>query len=295
VKKGIPMTLRDLSYLAALSKTLHFGKAAKLVHVSQPTLSVQIQKLEDRLGVILIERTNKSVRLTAAGEVIARKAESILNEVAQIKSYSDTLKDPASGELHLGIIPTLGPYLLPKIIPNLHQTFPKLALWLHEEQTKTLLEQLKEGTLDFAILSSPLQDDTLSIIPLFDEPFKLTVNNHHPLAKKKTVQVDDLENEKILLLSDGHCLRDQALSFCARLHPEPMSFSATSLETLRYMVAENLGVTLLPELATLTSNPDLVYIPFKKPGPSRALVLAHRHTHPRADFFHDLAKVIKKR
>jgi LysR family transcriptional regulator, hydrogen peroxide-inducible genes activator len=290
--QGKPMKLRDLSYLVALSKTLHFGKAAELVHVSQPTLSVQIKKLEERLGVILVERNNKNVRLTPEGKIIAAKAERVFIEIEGIKTYAETLKDPLAGDITLGIIPTLGPYLLPKIIPGLHSKFPKLAIWLHEDQTEVLLKKLHQGECDLAILSLPIQDDSLTIIPLFDEAFLLAVNIQHKLAKKKSVIPQDIENEKILLLSQGHCFRDQALSVCNRVNTQPVSFQATSLETLRHMVAENLGLTFMPAMAAQISNPAIVNIPFKKPAPSRPIVLAFRKTHVRGALFEKMAKLI---
>jgi LysR family hydrogen peroxide-inducible transcriptional activator len=286
------MKLRDLSYFLALSKTLHFGKAAELTHVSQPTLSVQIKKLEERLGVDLVERNNKQVRLTPAGKVIAEKAERVFMEIEGIKTYAATLKDPLAGDLQLGIIPTLGPYLLPKIIPKLHQAFPKLALWLHEQQTADLLGALREGQLDLGILSLPIEDDKLSVIPLFKEEFVLALHPSHRLAHKKTVSPRDLEGETMLLLSEGHCFRDQALSVCHQVEATPLNFQATSLETLRYMVAENLGITLLPALATQGSQDPLLYIPFKKPAPSRQLALVFRKTHVRAKLFAEMGKLI---
>lgn len=286
------MKLRDLSYLIALAKTEHFGKAAELVHVSQPTLSVQLKKLEDRLGVVLVERDNKNVRLTPAGKVIAEKAMSVLREIEGIKTYAATQKDPLAGDIQLGIIPTLGPYLLPKIIPQLHQELPKLALWLHEEQTHVLIERLHQGDLDAAILSPPINDENLIVLPIFHEPFVFAVNRTNPLAKKKTMTLEDIEQEKILLLSDGHCFKEQALSLCQRIHIEPHHFRATSLETLRHMVMENLGSTLLPALAAQNNSEDIVYIPFKKPTPTRELALVFRKTHVRADLFKQMTKLI---
>jgi LysR family hydrogen peroxide-inducible transcriptional activator len=286
--------LRDLSYLVALAKTEHFGKAAELSHVSQPTLSVQLKKLEDRLGVILVERDNKNVRLTPAGKVIAEKATLVLREIEGIQTYAATQKDPLAGDLQLGIIPTLGPYLLPKIIPYLHQQLPKLSLWLHEEQTQALIERLHAGDLDAAILSPPIVDDNLIVLPLFHEPFVFAVNCGNPLAKKKNVTLQDIEQEKILLLADGHCFREQALSLCQRVHIEPHNFRATSLETLRHMVMENLGSTLFPALAAQNPTQNIVYLPFKNPSPSRELALVFRKTHVRGDLFTHMAQLISK-
>lgn len=286
------MKLRDLSYLLALSKTLHFGKAAELVHVSQPTLSVQIKKLEDCLGLVLVERNNKHVRLTPEGLAIAQKAELILYDIESIKVFAETLKDPFTADLHLGIIPTLAPYLLPGIIPSLHAKFPKVSIWLHEERTHILLEQLKNGELDLAILSAPIQDDALSQIPLFTEPFMLALNSSHPLAKRKSANLSDLADEPLLLLTEGHCFHDQVKGLCARMQADLVGFRATSLETLRCMVAENMGLTIMPKLATKLQVPGLVYIPFENPVPSRALVLVYRKTHVRSTLFKHLSEVI---
>lgn len=287
------MKLRDLSYLVAVAQTLHFGKAAAMVHVSQPTLSVQIKKLEERLGVVLIERNNKNVRLTPAGKVIAQKAALILQEIDAIKTYAHTVQDPFAGDLHLGIIPTLGPYLLPQMIQTLHQELPKLSLWLHEKQTSTLLQEIQNGDLDLAIMALPIHNDSLTVLPLFTEPFYFAVNAHNQLAKKKSISLNDIIDEKILLLADGHCLREQALAVCHHITTVNMGdFQATSLETLRHMVAQNLGATLMPQLATGTKSPNVCYIPFKNPAPHRALGLVFRKTHVRAELFAQIAHIV---
>lgn len=288
------MKLRDLSYLVALAKTQHFGKAAELAHVSQPTLSVQLKKLEDRLGIVLVERDNKNVRLTPAGKIIAEKATHILREIDAMKTYAITQKDPLAGDLHLGIIPSLGPYILPKIVPELHHGFPKLSVWLHEEQTKVLLEKLCSGDLDLAILSPPVDNDSLAVLPLFTESFFFTVHHQHPLAKKNAIAINDIRQEKILLLTEGHCFADQSMELCARADLEPLDFRATSLETVRHMVAANLGSTLMPALSTHIHNPLIAYIPFKNPKPKRELVFVFRKTHTRQDLFHHMAKLIQR-
>ncbi len=287
------MKLRDLTYLVAVAKTLHFGKAAAMTHVSQPTLSVQLKKLEDRLGVTLIERNNKNVRLTPAGLVIAGMAERILTDVDAMKTYARTMQDPLAGDVHLGIIPTLGPYLLPQMIQGLNAKFPKLSLWLHEEQTHTLLKKIENGQLDLAILALPVSDESLTVLPLFTEPFYFATHAEHPLAKKKNISLKDIQDEKILLLADGHCLREQALAVCHHIQTAHMGdFQATSLETLRHMVAQNLGSTLIPELAVDHSNANICYIPFKNPAPSRQLGLVFRKTHVRSELFAEIARVI---
>jgi len=288
------MKLRDLSYLVALAKTQHFGKAAELAHVSQPTLSVQLKKLEDRLGIVLVERDNKNVRLTPAGKVIAEKATHVLREIDGMKTYAATQKDPLAGDLHLGIIPSLGPYLLPKIVPELHQGFPKLSVWLHEEQTKVLLAKLGNGDLDLAILSPPIDDDSLTMLPLFTESFFFAVHHQHALAKKKTVGLDDIRQEKILLLTEGHCFAEQSMELCARADLTPLDFRATSMETVRHMVAANLGSTLMPALSAQIHSPLIAYIPFKNPKPKRELAFVFRKTHVRQDLFRHMAKLIQR-
>lgn len=287
------MKLRDLSYLVAVAKTLHFGKAAAMVHVSQPTLSVQIKKLEDRLGIVLIERDNKNVRLTPAGKIIAEKAARILQDIDAIKTYAHTMQDPNAGDIHIGIIPTLGPYLMPQFVQTIHKKLPKLSLWLHEQKSKTLLDHLEQGQLDLAIMALPILDDGFATLPLFTEEFYLAINSALPLAKKKTIQFKDLADEKLLLLSDGHCMREQTLSFCENIQTIHMSdFQATSLETLRHMVAQNLGATLMPKLATKTATKNVEYIPFKKPIPFREIGLVYRKTHVRAELFSQMAKLM---
>ncbi len=289
------MKLRDLSYFVVLAQTLHFGKAAELSHVSQPTLSVQIKKLEDRLGVILIERDNKNVRLTPEGKVIAAQAQKVLHEIEAIKTYAKAVQDPLAGDLHVGIIPTLGPYLLPQAISALHKQLPKLSLWLTEAHTSVLLEQLQTGTLDLAILALPVAADNLQVIPLFTEPFYFAVHHTHPLAKKKNISPKDIVGEQLLLLTDGHCLRDQALEFCQQHLSQPLGdFKATSLETLRHMVAQGLGASLMPELATREVHPNIRYIPFKNKAPGRQLGLVFRKTHVRTPLMQDMAQIIKQ-
>ncbi len=287
------MKLKDLTYLVAVSKTLHFGKAAEATHVSQPTLSVQLKKLEERLGIVLVERNNKNVRLTPAGKVIAEKAASIFQEIEAIKAYASTMKDPKVGDLKVGIIPTLGPYLLPKAIQVWHAEFPKLSLWLYEAQTSVLLEQLQQGDLDVAILSLPIDQEHFTTLTLFEEPFYFAAHVSHALAKKKSVSSEEIQNEKILLLTEGHCLREQALAVCHHTrHAHMGDFEATSLETLRQMVAQNLGCTLMPELAVQVENPIVVYIPFKKPVPNRKIVMVFRKTHVRSALFKEMASLL---
>ncbi|MDI1351501.1 MAG: DNA-binding transcriptional regulator OxyR [bacterium] len=269
------MNIRDLKYLVAVADHNHFGKAAEECFVSQPALSMQIKKLEESLGVLLIERTNKRIFFTEIGKLIVQQARDILYRVESLQEVANQSKDPFCGELHLGIIPTLAPYLLPLIIPGLSTLFPQLTLYLVEDTTLTLLTTLNEGKLDGALLALPIEGDFV-VHSLFDEEFVLAVPLGHPLAKQKIANFSDLENKTLLLLEDGHCLRDQALAVCRRAHAsESKKFRATSLETLRHMVAAGVGITLLPKLSC-RSNDGVCYLPFTSPIPMRTIGLIWR-------------------
>src|ERR1700754_2104135 len=244
------MNIRDLQYLVALAQHRHFGRAADASFVSQPTLSTQIKKLEDELGVSLVERAPRNVLLTEVGAEIARRARGILAEVDQIKSIAQRTRDPESGSLRLGIFPTLGPYLLPHIVPRVRDRYPRLELLLREEKSDQILHMLREGSLDAGILALPLHDDSLHTEFLFEESFVLAVPEQHALTQSRKLTMDDLADQSLLLLEDGHCMRDQALEVCHMAGAtEKTGFRATSLETLRQMVAANVGITLLPTLA----------------------------------------------
>ncbi|HSE11201.1 MAG TPA: LysR substrate-binding domain-containing protein, partial [Rudaea sp.] len=208
------MNLRDLRYLVALAEHRHFGRAAEASFVSQPTLSTQIKKLEDELGVALVERTPRKVLLTEVGREIAQRAREVLNEVDQIRAIARRTLDPESGTVRLGIFPTLGPYLLPHVVPRIRERFPRLELLLVEEKTEVALRQLREGRLDAAVLALPIHDDQLHAEFLFEEPFVLAVPEGHELARRKGLKLEDLSDQSLLLLEDGHCLRDQALAVC---------------------------------------------------------------------------------
>ena len=210
------MNLRDLRYLVAVAEHRHFGRAAEACFVSQPTLSTQLKKLEETLGVTLIERTNRQVMLTPAGEVIVRQAQVVLREVNTLTALAEQFNDPMGGELRLGIIPTLAPYLLPKIIRPLSEAFPKLHLQLTEAQTATILRMLKQGELDVILLALPLGEENVVEAEIFREPFLFAVGDAHPKAGAKSVSADALDGEQLLLLEDGHCLRDQALALCGK-------------------------------------------------------------------------------
>ena len=288
------MNIRDLKYLVALIDHRHFGKAAEACFVSQPALSMQIKKLEQHLGVQLLERTNKSVMLTAIGAELGEHARQVLGQVDNMRDIARQAVDPYCGELKLGIFPTLAPYLLPHIAPLLAKQFPRLSLYLLEEQTGSLLQKLTHGKIDAAILALPMTENGLQSLSLFTEDFLLAVPNRHALAKKKSIQQDDLAGEQLLLLEDGHCLREQALSFCYRLQAkEHQSFRATSLETLRHMVAAGVGMTLIPQLAC-KKNDGIVYIPFRGMAPKREIGIVWRNSSARQQLLHDIATQIKK-
>ncbi|WP_256646364.1 DNA-binding transcriptional regulator OxyR [Thermomonas paludicola] len=290
------MNLRDLKYLVALADLRHFGQAAEACFVSQPTLSTQIRKLEEELGVTLIERAPRNIMLTAAGQDVVQRARRIVADVEEMKESARRSRDPESGTLRLGVFPTLGPYLLPHIIPGLRERFPQLELLLVEEKSDVLLQRLRDGKLDAALLALPLHDEQLQAQFLFDEPFLLAVPARHPLARKKTLRIEALNEETLLLLEDGHCLRDQALDVC-RLSgaQEKSGFRATSLETLRQMVASGVGVTLLPALsvhAPIVQPDGIQLVPFTAPAPNRRIALVWRKSSALEDLLQSLGDVI---
>ncbi|MEO8402238.1 MAG: DNA-binding transcriptional regulator OxyR [Gammaproteobacteria bacterium] len=288
------MNIRDLKYLVAVADHCHFGKAAETCFVSQPALSMQIKKLENTLGIQLIERTNKSVFLTEIGKLITQHARDILLRIETMREVANHAKDPFCGELHLGVIPTLAPYLLPHIIPGLSKVFPKLTIYLAEETTSNLITKLSQGKLDGALLALPLVEEDFFALPLFEEEFVLAIPANHPLAKRKTAKLADLENKTLLLLEDGHCLRDQALTVCHRVNAsESKSFRATSLETLRHMVASKAGITLMPKLAC-RSNDGVCYLSFGAPKPMRTIGIIWRPSTAKKIILENIVNHIRK-
>ena len=275
VRYVIGMNLRDLRYLVALADERHFGRAAERCHVSQPTLSAQLRKLEDYLGVPLIERQPRRVSMTETGDKVVARARRLLQEADAIVELCRADRDPLAGELRLALIPTVGPYLLPKVVTRLKRALPRLKLLLYEYQTAQLLEKLRDGEIDLGILALPVPTDGLESLVLYEEAFVLAAPDSHPLAKRDKVRVDDLKNETLLLLEDGHCLRDQALEVCSRIRVnEEEDYRATSLETLRQMVAAGHGITLLPQLATTGprgATRGLKVRPFTHPAPARSI------------------------
>ncbi len=293
------MNLRDLQYLVALAEHRHFGRAAEACFVSQPTLSTQIKKLEDELGVPLVERTPRKVLLTEVGRDIAIRARDVLNQIDQIRGVARRTLDPESGTVRLGIFPTLGPYLLPHALPLVRAAFPRLELLLVEEKTEAVLRLLREGKLDAGILALPLHEDSLHSEFLFEEPFLLAVSDEHALAHKQgQLKLADLTNQNLLLLEDGHCLRDQALEVCHMAGAgEHSGFRATSLETLRQMVAANVGITLLPVTAVkppVAQVEGLHLIEFKGHPPSRRIAMVWRKSSAMTGFLKQLADVFRQ-
>ncbi len=292
------MNLRDLRYLVSLAEHRHFGKAADASFVSQPTLSTQIKKLEDELGVALVERAPRNVMLTRAGEEIAERARHVLAEVEHMREIARRSVDPEAGSIRLGVFPTLGPYLLPHIVPLLRRRFPRLELLLVEEKTDVLLERLRNGRLDAALLALPIHDEHLHAEFLFEEPFLLAVPDNHPFATHRSLQLDELHDEHLLLLEEGHCMRDQALEVCSLAGADERDgFRATSLETLRQMVAAGVGVTLLPVLAVqppVPVSPNIHLLPFRTPAPSRKIALVWRRSTASNDFLQEVVQLIRQ-
>ncbi len=292
------MNLRDLEYLVALDEFRNFRKASEKCFVTQPTLSGQLRKLEEYLGVQLVERTRRSVNLTPVGQEVVRRARLILAEAEQIEEIAQTFNDPLRGKIRLGLIPTVAPYLLPAIMSAIREALPNLELFLFEEQTHRLLERLKSVELDAVILALPVDLTGLEVLELYDEAFWLAIPEAHPLAKRGHAQIQDLHQETILLLEDGHCLRDQALEVCALAGAsESQGFQGTSLETLRHMVSAGMGVTLMPELAVhkrSTSSLPIQYLPFEAPPPTRKIGLLFRKSSRRTPCYQQMAQAIQQ-
>jgi LysR family hydrogen peroxide-inducible transcriptional activator len=289
------MNLKDLKYLVALADTGHFGKAADRCFVSQPTLSAQLKKLEEYLGVKLVERQPKNVQLTDVGRQVVVRARRMLDEGDEIIALAHSNTDPFAGKLKLALIPTIGPYLLPRVMQKLRKTLPDLGLMLYEYQTESLLQRLRDGEIDAGIFALPdhrgadthgLETHGLETRALYEEAFTVALPNHHPLAAKTSIKVADLKGQTLLLLEDGHCLRDQALEVCSRVDvKEAEDFRATSLETLRQMVVAGLGITLLPELAVESpfgSQRGMTIRQFSKPTPTRTVGAVWRKSTTRA-------------
>lgn len=287
------MNLRDLHYFVVLAEVMHFGEAAKRCHVSQPTLSMQLKKLEEELGVSLFERTNKQVMLTDSGRALLSRAQHILTQVAEMKEMARAASDPYTGELRLGVIPTLAPYLLPQVMPVIQEALPNLRVWLLEDKTDRLIDKLVAGQLDAAVMATPVEAEFSQQI-LFNEPFYFACAGNLALPNKTEMQMEDLANQPVMLLEEGHCLREQAMAVCQLAKAEVQAdFTATSLETLRLMVQAGVGVTLLPALAVYkVESGSLQIIPFSQPAPFRTIALYWRTGTARLACFEALARLI---
>ena len=297
------MTLTELKYIVAVAREKHFGKAAEACHVSQPTLSLAIKKLEEELDVKLFERSASEVAVTPLGEEIVRQAQSVLEQAAEIKEIAKRGKDPLAGPIRLGVIYTIGPYLLPELVREIIRSVPQMPLMLQENLTVRLLEMLRTGEIDCAILAEPFPDAGLAIAPLYDEPFVAAVPASHPLAEKSEVSAEALKNETMLLLGAGHCFRDHVLEVCPEFarfanHADGIrkTFEGSSLETIKHMVAAGMGITLVPRLSVPDIKPagkraasrldmPVRYLPVVDalggPPPTRRVVLAWRRSFTR--------------
>lgn len=303
------MTLTELRYIVAVAKEKHFGKAAASCFVSQPTLSVGIKKLEDELGIQIFERTTGDIGLTPLGEEVVSQAKVVLEQTMTIRDIARRGQNPLTGPLRLGVIYTIGPYLLPQLVRQNYLLTPQMPLLLQENFTVILLELLRASEIDCAILAEPFPETGLSITPLYDEPFYVAVPSRHPLAKCPSIHSDDLKKEVMLLLGAGHCFRDQVLEICPEFgriaaHATDgmqRTFEGSSLETIRQMVASGMGITVVPRLAISTEalqnkapeNDLVTYVPFKETVPSRRVVLASRKSFPRTEAVDALVNAFK--
>jgi LysR family transcriptional regulator, hydrogen peroxide-inducible genes activator len=283
------MTLTELKYIVAVARERHFGRAAEACFVSQPTLSVAIKKLEEELDLKLFERGASEVSVTPLGEQIVRQAQAVIEQAAAIKEIAKRGKDPVSGPLRLGVIYTIGPYLLPDLVRQAIDRVPQMPLMIQENFTAKLLEMLRSGDLDAAIMAEPFPDTGLAVAPLYDEPFLAAVPATHPMAGRSSVSAEEMKAETMLLLGTGHCFRDHVLEVCpeyARFSSDAegirKSFEGSSLETIKYMVSSGMGVTVVPRLSVPDEEQTHIrYVPFSGTAPTRRVVLAWRRTFTR--------------
>ena len=297
------ITLRQLRYLAALAKHGHFGRAAEACSVTQPALSMQIRDLERTLGVAVVERRPGDVMLTDVGREIARRAEDVLTASRDLVDFARHRSGLLTGRLTLGVIPSLAPYLLPRILPTLQMRFPELRLELRETQTRQLVEDIKNGALDAAMLALPLGEPDIDTLNLFEDLFLLAVPSGDPRRETMRVAVEDIDQSRLILLEDGHCLRDQALAFCATAargrtaSAGGTAFGASSLTTVMQMVAGGYGVTLIPQIAADVERRDerVKFLRLEKPEPGRSIGLAFRRTSPRKADFAALGEVVREK
>ena len=281
------MTLTEMRYLVALARERHFGRAAEACHVSQPTLSVAIKKVEGQIGSALFERTASDVRITALGERIVNQARSVLEEAVKLEEIAGATGDPMAGQLRVGIIYTIAPYLLPQLIPALSREAPKMPVFLKEDFTANLIPALKSGDLDVIIIALPFSEPGLVAQPVYDEPFRVVMPAAHPWVGREDIPGDELDGQNLLLLGQGNCFRDQVLESCPRLAGQDAlehSLEGSSLETIRYMVASGAGVAVMPSTAAdplIEREPMVKVLPFAGQSPSRTVGLVWRVTYPR--------------
>lgn len=290
-------SIRQLTYAIAVSEALNFRRAADACHVSQPALSAQIQELEKKLGTRLFERDRRRVLVTEAGRRMIDRARAILTQVDELVAAAEIQTKPLTGLLRMGVIPTIAPFLLPRALPRVRELYPELRLLLVEDQTASLIRRLSQGELDLLLLALEANLGEAETLPLFRDVFLLATPVQHPLSARKSVRERDLAGEQVLLLEDGHCLRDQALSICKTAGADEVGdFRASSLNTLTQMVAHGIGVTLLPAMAFEAgeTSPNLTALPFSRPQPYRTIGLAWRKTSPRKPEFRLLASVFKE-
>jgi len=295
------MTLTELRYIVAVARERHFGRAAQSCFVSQPTLSVAIKKLEEELGVVLFERGPGEVTVTPVGQRVVEQAQRVLEEASRVKDLAQSAKDPLAGPLRLGTIYTIGPYLLPKLVPILRRRAPTMQLLIQENYTHRLSEALKQGEVDAIVVAAPFSEAGVATRPLYDEPFLVALPHGHPLERKKHISADELARESLLLLGAGHCFRDQVLDLCSSVQRGPRgpiarTLEGGSLETIRQMVASGVGVTVLPSTSVAPgegSGADLIRVrPFTRPVPDRRVLLAWRKSFPRPQAIEALREAI---
>lgn len=286
------MKLRDLKYFVTVADTGHFGRAADLCHVSQPTLSGQIKKLEEQLGTPLFERTSRRVIVTDTGRKISTLARRILSDAAEIEEIALLSRNPTAGRFSLGAIPTLSPFIFPDLVQSVKSRLPNLKLILHETITENLMDKLRHGQLDAILVALPIDDDLFEVQQLFEDPFYLAVPTDHPLAGSKVIDQESLQDLNILLLEEGHCLRDQALEICGvNAIEEEQDFRATSIETLRQMIKAGTGITFMPEISIRQDEEGVCIVPLH-PTPTRSIGLVWRKTTARQPVIDEIINLL---
>lgn len=286
------MNLRDLKYIVEVAREKNFARASAKVFVSQPALSMQIKKLEETLGVEIFERDKQNFLITPVGAEIIKKAEIILQESEEIKMIAKNSKDPHKGEIRIGAFPTVASYFLPNFVKNIHKKFPHLKIFLIEAKSDELIAKLKSGELDFCLLAMPIADENLIGEKIFSEKFLLATPKSHPFSKKSKIQIKELKNQELMLLEDGHCLRDQALEICSMVRAyENQDFRATSLETLRQMVANGTGITLIPEIA-VRNDDKISYVKIFN-APFRTIGIHYRKSSVQKNLIKEIIRLAK--